>query len=128
MSGDALLIGGTDQACMLAWQQALGRQMQAVTSSRPEGEKEGDAPDLLKLELTGIHALGILGKAREAATGVAKDMLEKGQLTEGYTAIATAMRFANERGVSALPLLRAIHAVVWESAGVGPTLGALTFR
>ena len=84
MSGEALLIGGTDQACMLAWQQALGRQMQAVTSSTPEEEEKGDPPDLLKLELTGIHALGILGKAREAATGVAKDMLEHAGMVRAH--------------------------------------------
>ena len=84
MSGEALLIGGTDQACMLAWQQALGRQMQAVTSSTPDEEEKGDTPDLLKLELTGIHALGILGKAREAATGVAKDMLEHAGMVRAH--------------------------------------------
>lgn len=63
----------------------------------------------------------------EPAGAVAKDMLEKGQLTEGYAAIATAMRFAKEHGVVKLPLLGAIHAVVWEGASVGPTLGALKF-
>lgn len=63
----------------------------------------------------------------EPAVEVARDMGTKGQLTEGYAAIASAHRFARERGVADLPLLRAIHAVVWESADVGATLRDLRF-
>jgi glycerol-3-phosphate dehydrogenase (NAD(P)+) len=59
------------------------------------------------------------------AKEVAAEMLTQGELTEGYAAIATAWRFAAERGVTALPLLAAIHAIVWEGAEVAPTLGAL---
>jgi glycerol-3-phosphate dehydrogenase (NAD(P)+) len=56
------------------------------------------------------------------AKQVAAEMLAAGELTEGYPAIATAWRFAHERGVTDLPLLQALHAVVWEHAPVGPTL------
>jgi len=49
-------------------------------------------------------------------------MLAKGELTEGYMAIATAERYAAERGIGGLPLLDAIHAVVWKGADVGATL------
>lgn len=63
----------------------------------------------------------------EPAVEVARDMGAKGQLTEGYAAIASAHRFARERGVADLPLLGAIHAVVWAGADVGATLRDLRF-
>jgi glycerol-3-phosphate dehydrogenase (NAD(P)+) len=59
------------------------------------------------------------------ARDVAAEMLAAGELTEGYPAIATAWRYARERGVTDLPLLAALHAVVWEGADVGATLAAL---
>jgi glycerol-3-phosphate dehydrogenase (NAD(P)+) len=59
------------------------------------------------------------------AKQVAAEMLAAGELTEGYPAIATARRFARERGVTGLPLLEALHAVVWEGAPVGETLARL---
>jgi glycerol-3-phosphate dehydrogenase (NAD(P)+) len=65
-----------------------------------------------------------VGRGRPARE-VAAEMLAAGELTEGYPAIATAWRFAAERGVRDLPLLAAIHAVVWEGADVGATLAAL---
>jgi glycerol-3-phosphate dehydrogenase len=68
-----------------------------------------------------------VGKGRPASE-VAAEMLAAGELTEGYPAIKSAWRFAQERGVRGLPLLEAIHAVVWENADVGKTLGALHFQ
>jgi glycerol-3-phosphate dehydrogenase (NAD(P)+) len=67
-----------------------------------------------------------VGQGRPAGD-VAREMLAAGQLTEGYPAIRTAWRFAEERGVreGELPLLRAIHAVVWEGADVERTLASL---
>ncbi len=62
------------------------------------------------------------------AKQVAAEMLAAGELTEGYPAIATAWRFARERGVQGLPLLAALHAIVWEGAEVGPTLVACLSR
>jgi glycerol-3-phosphate dehydrogenase (NAD(P)+) len=60
------------------------------------------------------------------AKQVAAEMLAAGELTEGYPAIATAWRFARERGVTGgLPLLEALHAVVWEDASVGDVLAGL---
>ncbi|HEX3770956.1 MAG TPA: NAD(P)H-dependent glycerol-3-phosphate dehydrogenase [Polyangiaceae bacterium] len=64
-----------------------------------------------------------VGKGRPARE-VAAEMLAAGELTEGYPAIATAWRFARERGVGPLPLLAALHAIVWEGAEVGATLEA----
>jgi glycerol-3-phosphate dehydrogenase (NAD(P)+) len=57
----------------------------------------------------------------------AAEMAAIGQLTEGYAAIATARRYAREHEVPGLPLLEAVHAVVWEGADVRQTLSELTF-
>jgi glycerol-3-phosphate dehydrogenase (NAD(P)+) len=62
--------------------------------------------------------VGLGRPARE----VAAEMLAAGELTEGYPAIATAWRFARERGVAPLPLLGALHAIAWEGAPVGEAL------
>jgi glycerol-3-phosphate dehydrogenase (NAD(P)+) len=59
------------------------------------------------------------------AKQVAAEMLAAGELTEGYPAIATAWRFARERGVTGLPLLETLHAIVWEGAEVGRALKGL---
>jgi glycerol-3-phosphate dehydrogenase (NAD(P)+) len=58
------------------------------------------------------------------ARQVAAEMLASGELTEGYKAIATTWRFARERAVGGLPLLAALHAIVWEGAEVPATLRA----
>jgi glycerol-3-phosphate dehydrogenase (NAD(P)+) len=65
-----------------------------------------------------------VGKGRPASQ-VAAEMAAAGELTEGYGAIAGAFRFASERGLRELPLLRALHAIVWEGDAVGPTLAKL---
>jgi glycerol-3-phosphate dehydrogenase (NAD(P)+) len=65
-----------------------------------------------------------VGQGRRASD-VARDMLAAGELTEGYPAIATAWRFARERGVSDLPLLAALHAIIWEDASARETLTKL---
>jgi len=65
-----------------------------------------------------------VGRGRPAKE-VAAEMLAAGELTEGYPAIATAARYARERGVAGLPLLEALEAIVWKGAEVGPTLAAL---
>ena len=67
-----------------------------------------------------------VGKGRKAKE-VAAEMLAAGELTEGYPAIATAWRFARERGVTDLPLLRALHEIIWEDRPVGEILSALRF-
>jgi glycerol-3-phosphate dehydrogenase (NAD(P)+) len=65
-----------------------------------------------------------VGRGRPALE-VASEMLAAGELTEGYPAIATAWRFARERGITGLPWLEALNAIVWEGADVRRTLGAL---
>ena len=61
----------------------------------------------------------------EPARDVAAQMLAAGELTEGYPAIATAWRFAGERGVTDLPLLEALHQIVWGGAPLRETLAKL---
>jgi glycerol-3-phosphate dehydrogenase (NAD(P)+) len=65
-----------------------------------------------------------IGKGRSGRE-VAEEMLAKGELTEGYPAIDSAWRWARERGVTHLPLLRALQAVVWEGADVIATMREL---
>lgn len=65
-----------------------------------------------------------VGRGRPARE-VAADMAARGQLTEGYPAIATAHRFARERGVDDLPLLDALHRIIWEDAPVRETLSTM---
>jgi glycerol-3-phosphate dehydrogenase (NAD(P)+) len=65
-----------------------------------------------------------VGKGKPAKQ-VAAEMLAAGELTEGYPAIATAWRWAKERGVTDLPLLEALNAIIWEGAEVGPVLASL---
>src|SRR5262249_43161037 len=65
-----------------------------------------------------------IGKG-EPAREVAANMLAAGELTEGYAAIASAWRFARENGVSHLPLLAALNAIVWENAPVAEAIAAL---
>lgn len=65
-----------------------------------------------------------VGRGRPARE-VAAEMLAQGQLTEGYPAIATAHRFARERGVPDLPLLDALHRIIWQDAPVKETLATL---
>jgi glycerol-3-phosphate dehydrogenase (NAD(P)+) len=54
--------------------------------------------------------------AGKKARLVADEMRAIGELTEGYPAIDTAWRFARERGVLDLPLLEALHRIVWQDA------------
>lgn len=84
-----------------------------------------------------LHVTAAAGRNRAFGEGVGKgkpakevaaEMLAAGNLTEGYPAIATAWTWAAERGVMDLPLLRALHAIVWEGASVTSTLAALELR
>ncbi|MDP9033650.1 MAG: hypothetical protein M3O50_02500 [Myxococcota bacterium] len=84
-----------------------------------------------------LHVTGAGGRNRAfgervgggtPAKQVAAEMLANRELTEGYGAIATASRFACEHGFAPhrLPLLAALHAVMWEGAPVASTLSRRT--
>jgi glycerol-3-phosphate dehydrogenase (NAD(P)+) len=81
-----------------------------------------------------LHVTAAAGRNRAFGEGVGKgtparqvaaEMLAAGNLTEGYPAIKTAWIWAAENGVSDLPLLEALHAIIWEDAPVAPTLAKL---
>jgi glycerol-3-phosphate dehydrogenase (NAD(P)+) len=81
-----------------------------------------------------LHVTAAAGRNRAFGEGVGKgkpakqvaaEMLAAGNLTEGYPAIATAWRWAEENGIRDLPLLEALHAIIWQDAPVAETLAAL---
>ena len=81
-----------------------------------------------------LHVTAAAGRNRAFGEGVGKgkpakqvaaEMLAAGNLTEGYPAIATAWKWAAENGVTDLPLLAALYAIIWEDAPVAPTLAKL---
>jgi glycerol-3-phosphate dehydrogenase (NAD(P)+) len=81
-----------------------------------------------------LHVTAAAGRNRAFGEGVGKgkpakevaaEMLAAGNLTEGYPAIKTAWIWAAENGVADLPLLEALHAIIWEDAPVAPTLAKL---
>jgi len=63
--------------------------------------------------------------AGRPAREVAAEMLAAGELTEGYAAIATAWRWAREHGMTDVPLLGVLHAIVWEGAAAAETMAKL---
>ncbi len=65
-----------------------------------------------------------VGKGKPAKQ-VAAEMLAAGNLTEGYPAIATAWTWARENGIGDLPLLEALHQIIWQDAPVAETLAKL---
>jgi glycerol-3-phosphate dehydrogenase (NAD(P)+) len=83
-----------------------------------------------------LHVTAAAGRNRGFGEGVGKgkpakqvaaDMAAVNQLTEGYPAIASAWRWAKEHGIAKdeLPLLEALHAVVWDDAPVASVMAAL---
>lgn len=82
MSDQPVLVGGTDAGMRNAWQQELERAV-AKTGSPPSNRGDDSAgadyssgsgsthrSSLLRLELTGVTAMGTMSKAREALKGV----------------------------------------------------------
>jgi len=65
-----------------------------------------------------------IGKGRPGRD-VAAEMGAAGELTEGYMAIQSGLRFVREHGVSDVPWLEAIHAIVWNDQPVAKVLSAL---
>lgn len=81
-----------------------------------------------------LHVTGAGGRNRQfgervgrgkSGKAVAAEMAAENLLTEGYAAIATAHRFARERGVTETPLLDALFAIVWQDAPARETLTAV---
>ena len=114
-----------------AWfTQAIVEMRRLVTAAGGKIETVHGSPGVGDLHVTAAggrnRAFGErVGRGRPARE-VAAEMLAAGELTEGYPAIATAWRFARERGVapSELPLLHALHRIVWEGAPAPEVLDA----
>ena len=80
-----------------------------------------------------LHVTGAAGRNRifgelrgsGLPTGTVVATLEaRDELTEGYAAIRWCWRFARERGVTGVPLLRALYRIVYEDKDVGQELAA----
>lgn len=109
--------------------QAIVEMGRLVAAGGGRAESVHGAPGVGDLHVTAAagrnRAFGErVGKGKPAKQ-VAAEMLATGELTEGYPAIASAWRWAQERGASDLPLLEALHRIVWEGAEVGPVLASL---
>ncbi|MDR7418924.1 MAG: hypothetical protein QN178_08425 [Armatimonadota bacterium] len=74
------------------------------------------------LFVTGVagrnRAFGELRGAGLPTAQVVARLQEQDQLTEGYAAIRSCWRYAQESGVEGLPLLRALYRIVYEDADV----------
>ena len=126
---DGLVGADCHNARAACFQQAVVEMAKLVAAGGGRVETAYAAPGVGDLHVTAAagrnRAFGErVGKGKPAKT-VAAEMLATGELTEGYPAIASAWRWARERGVTDLPLLAALHAIVWEGAEVAPTLAKL---
>ena len=111
------------------FQQSIVEMAKLVAAGGGRVETAYAAPGVGDLHVTAAagrnRAFGErVGKGRPAKA-VAAEMLAAGELTEGYPAIKSAWQWARERNVTDLPLLAALHRIIWEDADVGATLGAL---
>jgi glycerol-3-phosphate dehydrogenase (NAD(P)+) len=109
--------------------QAIVEMERLVSAGGGKRETVHGAPGVGDLHVTAAggrnRAFGERIGAGKPARDVADEMRARGELTEGYPAIQTAWRFARERGVQGLPLLEALHAVVWGGAPARETMAAL---
>jgi hypothetical protein len=80
MSDHVCLVGGTDHGLVQAWHDALTAAIDRAGTPGGHADLPTIPPavptSLLRLELTGIAAIGTLGKARQAMTGAMKSGLE----------------------------------------------------
>jgi glycerol-3-phosphate dehydrogenase (NAD(P)+) len=126
---DGLVGPDCHNARAACFQQGVVEMAKLVAAGGGRVETAYGAPGVGDLHVTAAagrnRAFGErVGKGKPAKT-VAAEMLATGELTEGYPAIASAWRWAKERGVADLPLLEALHAIVWGGAEVAPTLAKL---
>lgn len=111
------------------FQQGVIEMARLVAAGGGKRETAFEAPGVGDLHVTAAAGRNrrfgeLVGKGTPAKQ-VAADMLKIGELTEGYPAIKSAWQWASEHGVKDLPLLEALHKIVWEGASVPETLGAL---
>lgn len=126
---DGLVGSDCHNARAACFQQAVVEMARLVGAGGGRVETAYAAPGVGDLHVTAAagrnRAFGERVGRGTPAKAVAAEMLAAGELTEGYPAIATAWRWAKEREVSDLPLLRALHEIVWEGADVPSALAKL---
>jgi glycerol-3-phosphate dehydrogenase (NAD(P)+) len=126
---DGLVGKDAHNARAACFTQAIVEIERLVVASGGRRETVHGAPGVGDLHVTAAggrnRAFGERIGQGKPAREVAEEMRAKGELTEGYPAIQTAWRFARERSVDGLPLLEALHAVVWGDAPVKDTMRAL---
>jgi len=88
----------------------------------------GGAGDLHVTGMAGRNRIfGELRGAGAPTEEVVETLKARDQLTEGYAAIRWGWRFAREHGATDVPLLRALHRIVYEGADVERELRAACF-
>lgn len=126
-------LGGADvhDARAACFTQAIAEMRALVLAAGGEAETVHGPAGIGDLHVTAAagrnRAFGCGVGRGKPALQVAEEMAAAGQLTEGYPAIKTAWRFAQEKKVTGLPLLEAIHAIIWGGADVASTLASLRF-
>lgn len=128
---DGLVGPDCHNARAACFQQAVFEMATLVKAGGGKIETAYAAPGVGDLHVTAAagrnRAFGEgVGKGKPAKQ-VASEMAAVNQLTEGYPAIKSAWRWAQERGVKAeeLPLLAALHAAVWEGVPVKDAMAKL---
>jgi glycerol-3-phosphate dehydrogenase (NAD(P)+) len=128
---DGLVGPDCHNARAACFQQAVFEMATLVKAGGGKIETAYAAPGVGDLHVTAAagrnRAFGEgVGKGKPAKQ-VASEMAAINQLTEGYPAIKSAWRWAQEHGLSAkeLPLLQALHAVVWEDVPVAEAMANL---
>lgn len=128
---DGLIGPDCHNARAACFQQAVFEMATLVRAGGGKVETAFGAPGVGDLHVTAAagrnRAFGEgIGKGKSAKQ-VASEMAAVNQLTEGYPAIKSAWRWAQEKGVKAaeLPLLAALHAVVWEDVPVKDAMAKL---
>lgn len=129
---DGLVGPDCHNARAACFQQAVVEMATLVRAGGGKVETAYAAPGVGDLHVTAAagrnRAFGEgVGKGKPAKQ-VAAEMAAVNQLTEGYPAIASAWRWAKENGVDPkeLPLLEALHAVVWEDVPVATAMKKLS--
>ena len=129
---DGLVGPDCHNARAACFQQAVFEMATLVKAGGGKTETAYGAPGVGDLHVTAAAGRNRgfgegVGKGKPAKQ-VAAEMAAVNQLTEGYPAIKSAWRWAQEHGVDAkeLPLLAALHAVVWEDVPVKDAMAKLS--
>ena len=133
---DGLVKGGRAEAMFntksLVYTQALRemRRLARVVRARPDTvDGLAGAGDLHVTAAAGRNRIfGELRGSGRPTADVVKALAARDQLTEGYAAIKWCWRFAVQHRVAGVPLLRALHRIVYQGRDVETELVGASFR